>query len=470
MMMMMRNILAALIIFSSLSDWAALPSYCSDTLAQAQALYANKNFAQALTIYDALHRAQLKSVPILVGRGNCYLQLEDYSKAEADLTAATVLQPQSTEAWIGLGRVFFQYDKYAEAANCAAKALAIEPHNYDALRLKAYISPAPDGIFLDVATIRLSSINDADSWHHILLKAENIATTPKELNEVLAAMKNQLASNSTDQAALMVSAIVLMRLKKSSEALAVCNKALALNPNLVVAYLVRSKIFSHMLEDQKALDDINKAISLSPKFPDLFRERGNLYVDSFNDSTKAAADLNTAISLQEKSDSFFLRNYYFDRYYYWTELGSILNTAHRLPEAVQAFNRCLAIKQMKSQHLTYSRRAGCYLRMKEFDKASHDYGLVLLELPKDVDALQGRADCYIALNRYKNALSDLNKAIAIHPQDSNLYRQRANCYKALGDIKSASESIRIANSLDGKLLGEPATRGIGKSMQRDRSH
>jgi len=466
----MRNILGGFIIFSSLSAWTALPSYCSDTLAQAQALYANKDFAQALTIYDALHRAEPKSVPVLVGRGNCYLQLEEYSKAKADLTAASVLQPRSTEAWIGLGRVFFQYDTYAPAANCAAKALAIEPHNYDALRLKAYVSPAPDGIFLDVATIRLSSINDADSWHHILLAADNITTTHKDLNEVLAAMKKQLASNSTDQAAQMVSAIVLMRLKRLSEALEACNKALSLNPKLVVAYLVRSKIFSQMLEDQKALDDINKAISLSPKFPDLFRERGKLYVDSFNDPTKAAADLHIAISLQKQSDSFFVRNYYWDRYYCWTELGSILNTAHRLPEAVQAFNRCLAIKQMKSQRLTYSRRAGCYLRMKEFDKAIHDYGIVLLELPKDMDALQGRAECYIALKQYRNALSDLHKAIAIHPQDSDLYKQRAIAYKALGDIKSASENMKIANSLDGKLLGEPATQGSGRSMQRDRAH
>lgn len=466
----MRNILGGFIIFISLSAWAALPSYCSDTLAQAQALYASKDFAKALTIYDALHRAESKSVPILVGRGNCYLELEEYAKAEKDLTAATALQPRSAEAWVGLGRVFFQCDKHVPAANCAAKALAIEPHNYDALRLKAYAGSATEGIYLDVATIKLRSINDADSWHHILLVANNIATTPNELNEVLAAMKNQLASNSTDQVALMVSAIVLTRLKRLPEALAACNKALSLNPNLVIAYLVRSKIFSRMLEDQKALEDINKAISLSPKFPDLFRERGDLYIESFNDATKAAADLNTAISLQKQSDSFFLRNYYYDRYYSWTELGSILNTAHRLPEAVQAFNHCLAIKQMKNQHLTYSRRAGCYLRMKEFDKAIHDYGLVLVQKPKDLDALQGRAECYTAVKQYKNALSDLNKAIAIRPQNADLYKERAIAYEGLGDIKSASENTKIAHSLDGKLLGEPATQGSSKNMQRDRAH
>lgn len=81
--------------------------------------------------------------------------------------------------------------------------------------------------------------------------------------------------------------------------------------------------------------------------------------------------------------------------------------------AIKAYTR--AIAHNPDSHLSYSNRAMCYLKLREFSKAVTDASLALRLDPHHVKSLLRRATASNALGRHRDALSDLDLAHALEP-------------------------------------------------------
>ncbi|BDG03312.1 tetratricopeptide repeat protein [Anaeromyxobacter oryzae] len=101
-------------------------------LAQAERLRQRGEAERALDLYGRVVASEPENAAALVGRGLCYLDLEQYAPAEASFQAALRAAPGDADALMGLAETYRGRGKKAEALQYYERYLALHPDGEEA--------------------------------------------------------------------------------------------------------------------------------------------------------------------------------------------------------------------------------------------------------------------------------------------------------------------------------------------------
>lgn len=264
----------------------------------------------------------------LARRGTLLIQLDDLTRAKADLERAVILDPEEAIAWGGLGALALRTDP-AQAVVFYRRARALDPEDanfelgvaealfwsgdypgaaagYTGL-LKRYPDDAEINAALAATLVRLERFEEArrpgaravalapDNPEHMLIYGELLYMLGEE-DGALEQM-NRLAAVGADTAYSRYVAAVIRRTKADYEAaLRETNAGLALAPDDADLMEEKGGVY-YMLDDPlSALEWLDKALAINPRLPGALFVRGLVRAE-LGDAEGAAADRAAAVAL-----------------------------------------------------------------------------------------------------------------------------------------------------------------------------
>ena len=148
----------------------------------------------------------------------------------------------------------------------------------------------------------------------------------------------------------------------------------------------------------EALEEYERAIALNPQDPDLYFNRGILYLD-MGENDLAVSDFDRAIQLSPEEPDFYMH------------------------------------------------RGVAYENQDQFDNAIRDYSHVIRIEPEDSDAWVNRGVVYFRTGDYQRALADFSEAARFDPEDGVLYAYEALAATLAGMDDEADELMDQAVEL-----------------------
>jgi tetratricopeptide (TPR) repeat protein len=139
--------------------------------------------------------------------------------------------------------------------------------------------------------------------------------------------------------------------------------------------------------------------------------------------------------------------------------GSTLETQGDLAAAAGEYT--LAIELFPDFVQAYSKRALCYSRTNQRDKAMSDFGEVIRITPKDAAAYYYRGLLYSLGKDFENALKDYDKAVDNNAGYVNAYNNRGVSYSQIAnpDFKKSVKDFDTAVELDDQNIWAYFNRG-----------
>ncbi|MBL8795532.1 MAG: tetratricopeptide repeat protein, partial [Planctomycetia bacterium] len=218
--------------------------------------------------------------------------------------------------------------------------------------------------------------------------------------------------------------VVRVRMGKIDEAIADFRQAIALRPKQWQAYANLADVYLRQNQTDEALAQLDRAIEMQP-LAALFRTRAKLYLQRGNFAA-AQPDLEQAIArtLPGQNALDLGRDH--------LERGRILYRGAKFTDALQAFDRALAISQTATASASPAE-------------------LVKLQ----VEAHQLRAEALLEINRFEDAIAGFEQAMKLAPVTASAHRARGLARAKLGKYAEAIEDYTRALEID-RLQGKPA--------------
>lgn len=255
------------------------------------------------------------------------------------------------------------------------KALAVNPDNLDAMRLRGLT-------FMALGKPKEAKADFQRAWEIDPTNAETceaLATILVDLGEKKAAeklVKKLLKLSPNSIAPLTISAQLNAQKKDLPAALDDLNHALELEPNDTGVLLMRAFLYHEMKLTDQAIADVEKVLKLRPQFDRARRFQIALLVEK--------GDLDKTLE----------------------ELKKLQKEQPDDPELLLQMAILYAMKKNPSESIKY------YSRLLEKDK-------------KNLDAMEGRASVYLGMGKHAEAIADFNKAHDLAPERSEILNNLA---------------------------------------------
>ena len=351
---------------------------------------ANECYTHALECYQAQTLTltiQQKIAQTYLNQAACYMQLEEWDKAETACIAAL--------------------EQYRQLPNPSKEALRKLEDNLaiTLLQQKKYAETLQYGETLSKYAVALNKqINSYDPDFYIarakrLNEQEEYEAVIRECNEVLL-----LDPHNTE--AYCNRGLAYNGLKQYDKAIADYNKAIALDPNNVKVYNNRGNVYHDLKQYDKAIADYNKAIELDPNFAYTYGNRGTAY-NELKQYDKAITDYTKAIALDPNN-----ANAYGNR-------GLAYNGLKQYDKAIVAYNKAIALDPNNAN--AYNNRGNAYNELKQYDKAIADYNKAIELDPNYVYTYYNRGLAYHNLEEHPQAIADYKKALSLLPPTDSYY-------------------------------------------------
>ncbi|XP_038612853.1 LOW QUALITY PROTEIN: tetratricopeptide repeat protein 6 [Tachyglossus aculeatus] len=231
---------------------------------------------------------------------------------------------------------------------------------------------------------------------------------------------------------------------------------------------------------EKAYDAFSKAVRVNPEYAEAFYQRGLCRLQLQKDS--CVQDFNRAITIDSQHFQAYLsRAAFYGMKGRYSKAILNCNEAIRIhPESMRAFlyrgvlkyyNKTykLAVEDLtktinmnKNCFLAFYNRALCFHKMKEFQKALIDFGIVLLlDSGNDIifKSLINRGLIYAELGKYAYAMEDFIEALQTNPTNVYLHQAIAICHHRMQDFEKAVDSFTCVLQLDPFYLNAYVGRG-----------
>ena len=143
-------------------------------------------------------------------------------------------------------------------------------------------------------------------------------------------------------------------------------------------------------------------------------------------------------------------------------LGAALYTLRRLPDAVSAYDRALALK--RDFVGAYLMRGNVLYDLKHFDAALASYEMAIALQPDLAHAHSNRGNVLHALGRPDAALASYEHALSIAPDLTEAHSNRGNVLRERGEFAAALASYARALAIDPRFVPAHFNRGVALSQ------
>jgi len=330
-----------------------------------------------------------------------FLDASDFRAAEARFRQALRLSPRNPSILTNLSVALIRQNKRADAREYAAKAVAADPRNVEALLVLA------------------------DCHTH----AGDLSAALDAYDQIIA-LEPRLAETHNNRG------LVLQRLARPAEALESCDRAIALSPNLSDAHVNRGNALHALGRHDEALAAYDHALVLSPYRVEAHLGRGNVLCEE-NRHEEALMAYDLALAFKPG---------YAEA---WLGRGNLLSKTKRYGEALAAYDEALAL----DPHLAAAElgRGNALRERKQHDEALRAYDAALKLKPDLAEAFLGRGDTLYDLKRYGEALVAFDLAIALKSDLSNAWLGRGDVLRVTERVPDAIAAYRRALALGGNV-------------------
>ncbi len=261
----------------------------------------------------------------------------------------------------------------------------------------------------------------------------------------------------------------LLSQKKTGQALAIVEKIKDLTPGDIDTLLLHAEILIESEKHKEAIDllenELNKYNDADKIF--IFMELAEIY-DEQTEFEKVYHTLKRVLAInpqfedalmrmcfwadvtKQQEDCIKLHQEILDEYPFyasaWYNLGMLYQSIKNYPEAIEAYEYCLALDDKYEYAL---RNLGeCYIRMKEFDKAIAVFEEhIELAKPEDV-ILETLAYCWERKKKFAKARHFYRKASLMNPEDDSLFFKIGETYAKERQWEKAIKSYSVALHID----------------------
>ena len=129
----------------------------------------------------------------------------------------------------------------------------------------------------------------------------------------------------------------------------------------------------------------------------------------------------------------------------WRHLGDTYVRAGRYGEALDSFDRCIALEPGSAD--AYYDRAAVYFDLGRYDRAIGDYDKVIELYPNSAAGYNNRGNACAAAGRLQDAVRDYEKAMALEPRSALPWFNRGNARRQLGRTAEAIPDFTEAIAL-----------------------
>jgi tetratricopeptide (TPR) repeat protein len=129
----------------------------------------------------------------------------------------------------------------------------------------------------------------------------------------------------------------------------------------------------------------------------------------------------------------------------WHHLGDTYVRAGRYEEALDSFDRCIALEPDSAD--AYYDRAILYFNLGRYNRAIGDYDKAIELNPNSAAAYNNRGNAYAASHQLQEAIRDYEKAMALEPRSALPYFNRANARSQIGRTAEAIQDFSEAIAL-----------------------
>jgi tetratricopeptide (TPR) repeat protein len=130
----------------------------------------------------------------------------------------------------------------------------------------------------------------------------------------------------------------------------------------------------------------------------------------------------------------------------WYNKGAALMAADKYNEAVQAFDKSLALNSSNADAL--SAKGYCLYSLGRYDEAVQVYDKAIAINPDYAEYWYGKAGALVKLNKNQEALAAYDKAVEIYPSYYEAWYDKGLLLEKMGDKTGAQECFDTAESLE----------------------
>lgn len=404
------------------NTYVELEQYSSAIADLTAAITIQKNPAIAVFAYNARGLARIRSGDELSAK-------EDFTEAIEQSDLAIARQPQNPKLYFIRGITHIQLKDTQAAIADFSKAIEIDPQNATAYKFRADLQFELDN--LDAALKDYTKAIELDPENPTLyFDRAKVYSQQSEYQKAIEDYTKTIAINPEYPQAYKNRANTRLQTDDRQGAIEDYSAALKYNKDDASIYFLRGLTYFHLQDKDKAIKDYNRAIFLKPDYVEAYNSRG-ITLFEMGKYNEAIADFNKAIEIDPD---------YADAY---TSRGSTKYQLNDKQGAIEDYTKALQ-HQPSGPAFVYSLRGNVYSELNESQSAIADYTKAIEIKPDLVQAYQQRANLYIDNKKYQRALADLNKVIEYQPNSPQAYYSRAEVYAKLGQYELARQDSNTA--------------------------
>ena len=391
----------------------------------------------ALAGSPALAQANANAEICAAGDNSSHSPQQRIAACTALITAAKDDNKALVDALVKRAGVYFYIDSMSEAFADLDRAIALDPKNAAAFRLRGEsfrvihridraLADANEAIRLDPKSAR-----GYDNRGNAFLSNKQYDRAIEDYNEAIKLDPNYAISYMDRGAAYYFKGEYQAAIKDYDQ-------SIKLNPKRGQTYTNRAAAYKKLGRIDQAIADDSAAIKLEPDNPEFYDNRGLSY-ESNGDYDRAIADFDEAIRLKPQAN-------------FITNRGDSYNQKRELDRAIADYDR--AVRLDPNFYLAYNNRGVTYMQKGDIDRAIADFEQALRINPRLDSAAAGLADARTQRDRRasisgKNSLlptfdcararQAVEKAICSDPELAQLDRAVDDAYRAaLSRLKPAA--------------------------------
>ena len=375
--------------------------------------------AESLALAERVLKAAPDNDGALLLKARAFYHLDRVDEAIPVLRRLNEVAPQEASGFHDLARIYLDKDQPHLAEPLIASALKLDPHDVEALGLRAELrANAEDwaGALADDDLI-VSLDPSADAYHQRGLHRSGKGDAVGAMADLRKA--TELAP---DSPSIWLSLAHQAQLGgERPVALAAVERALKLDPDSSDAWIAQGGLHA----DVEAWPEAAQAY---------LKGGATLFA---GESFEAAGDTARALALYDealKADPTWTRA--------WADKGELLSSLGRGRDALKAFDRGLAITPTDVRLLLG--RASARSKAGDLSGAEADFDAALAAAPKSAEVFNARGLFNLERDRFDAALAELNQALALEPKMLDALFNRALVYMSQGRNDPA---IRDLNAL-----------------------